>query len=82
MANKGSRAATSRLGNSGGQISPSYVGLKAPIGDGEIQPMLGEPKAYEYEAASEPPNTWVRAIRSAVGSQMIQVNAFILIYQQ
>lgn len=30
----------------------------------------------------EPPNTWVKAIEHAVGSQMIQVNAFILIYLQ
>lgn len=44
MANKGRRAATSRLENSGGQISPSYVGLKSPTGGRGIQSMLGEEK--------------------------------------
>lgn len=29
---------------SGGQISPSSVGLKVPTGVGGIQPMLGEEK--------------------------------------
>lgn len=54
MANKGSRAATSRLDNSGGQISPSYVELKSPSGGGEIQPIADEEKkTNEYEAASE-----------------------------
>lgn len=42
---------------SGGQISPSSVGLKSPSGGGEIQPIRGEKMTNEYDADSELPYT-------------------------
>ena len=55
------------------RISPSSVGLKSPPGSGGNSANAGrKKKTNEDDAVSEPPNTWVRAIRYAIGGQGVR----------
>lgn len=58
---------------SGGQIPPSRVGLKSPPGDGGISANVRlAQRPINMMLIHSHPNTWVRAIRYAIGSQGVR----------
>lgn len=63
-----------------GKFRQVESGKIATRGAGKFRQFWVSQKAYEYDAASELPNTLVRVMRYAMGSRSLQVVVFLPIY--